>query len=304
MPDIDHAYGAFQRGYYLTAFALATQRVEKGDAKAMTLLGELHANGLGVPRDDRKAADWYKLAVERGDREAMFALALFRLSGRAGPRDREEAAKLLAAAAKLGHAAAAYNLGLLYLEGQQFPQDFGRAAELFRLAAQAGTPEAQYALATLLKDGRGVTKDLREAARLLAAASLADNTDAQVEYAIALFNGEGIARDESAAAAPPAQGCAQGQPDRAEPARPHPCHRPRPSRRSGGSDEMAPHRQGTRSERSVARRIRRQASRRRARCRRAGGEALADDAPATLLTCLLTTGRPPDRHAPRKRGIQ
>jgi uncharacterized protein len=141
-PDL--AFGAFQRGYYLSALSLATKRVEeKQDIKAMTLLGEIYANGFGVSRDDVKAASWYKQAADRGDREAMFALAMFRLSARGGPLSREEATRLLAAAAKLGHVAAAYDLGLLYLEGQLFPQDFARAAELFRGAAQAGNPEAQ-----------------------------------------------------------------------------------------------------------------------------------------------------------------
>ena len=98
----------------------------------MTLLGELYAQGLGVGRDDSKAAQWYKLAAANGDRDAMFALAMFNFQGRAGARNPEEAARLLEAAAKLGHAAAAYDLGLLYLQGQQFPQDFKRAAELSR----------------------------------------------------------------------------------------------------------------------------------------------------------------------------
>src|SRR6266851_6231016 len=48
--DADLAYGAFQRGFYMTAFATATRRVEeKNDVKAMTLLGELYANGFGIP---------------------------------------------------------------------------------------------------------------------------------------------------------------------------------------------------------------------------------------------------------------
>jgi TPR repeat protein len=196
----DTAFAAFQRGYYITAFAEATRRVDqKSDVKAMTLLGELYADGLGVPRDDLKAAKWYQLAADRGDREAMFALAMFKLVGRAGARDRDAAAKLMTAAAKLGHAASAYNLGLLYLEGQLFPQDFTRAAELFRLAAEAGNSEAQYALATFYKEGRGTPKDLREAARLLGAAALVRNIDAEVEYGIALFNGTGVARNETAA---------------------------------------------------------------------------------------------------------
>ena len=116
--------------------------------------------GSALPNDDKKAAEWYKLAAARGDREAMFALAMFRMTGRGGPTDRAEAARLLAEAAKLGHVVAAYDLALLYLEGQLVPQDFTRAAELMRMAADAGNPQAQYALATFYKEGRGVTKDL------------------------------------------------------------------------------------------------------------------------------------------------
>ena len=105
--DVDMAYGAFQRGFYMTAFAIATRRAsENTDVKAMTLLGELYANGLGIGRDDNKAAEWYRLAADRGDREAMFALGLFHLTGRTGKVNREQGAKLFAAAAKLGHVAA------------------------------------------------------------------------------------------------------------------------------------------------------------------------------------------------------
>jgi TPR repeat protein len=198
-PDL--AYGAYQRGYFLTAFLEAIKRADKGDSHAMTLLGELYSNGLGVPLDDVKAARWYGLAAQRGDRNAMFALAIFHIARRGGLHDRAEAAKLLAAAAKLGNAAAAYDLGLLYLEGQQFPQDFGRAAELFKMASQQGNAEAQYALATLYKDGKGVEKNLNEAARLLGAAATAENIDAQIEYAIVLFNG-GFARQPGGGAQP------------------------------------------------------------------------------------------------------
>jgi len=53
---VDDAYGAFQRGYYLTAFNEATKRVDENkDPKAMTLLAELYANGFGVKQDDAKA---------------------------------------------------------------------------------------------------------------------------------------------------------------------------------------------------------------------------------------------------------
>jgi TPR repeat protein len=196
----DSAYGAFQRGLYLTAFHEATKRIdEKNDPKAMTLLGELYADGLGVPNDDKKAEEWYRLAAARGDREAMFALAMFRLTGRGAPQNRPEAVKLLSDAAKLGHIVASYDLALLYLEGQMLPQDFGRAAELMKMAADAGNPQAQYALATFYKDGRGVKQDVQESTRWLGLAARAGYTDAEIEYGIALFNGTGTPKNERAA---------------------------------------------------------------------------------------------------------
>src|SRR5262249_61004426 len=87
-PELDLAYGAYQRGYYLSAFNTATQRIEKlGDIKAMTLLGELYSKRYGVMQDDNKAAEWYRLATDPGDREAMFALWMFRMAGRGGPHN-------------------------------------------------------------------------------------------------------------------------------------------------------------------------------------------------------------------------
>ncbi|HWK94023.1 MAG TPA: tetratricopeptide repeat protein [Pseudolabrys sp.] len=199
-PNTDLAYGAFQRGYFLTAFNEASKRAQQNDPAAMTLLGELYANGYGVGRDDAKAAQWYKTAAAQGNRDALFALAMFAFEGRAGVSSPSEGARLLGEAAKLGHPVASYNLGLLYLQGQQFAQDFGRAAELFKVAANAGNPEAQYALATMYKEGRGVAKDPNQAALLMARASIAGNVDAMVEFAIMQFNGEGTEKSEPAAA--------------------------------------------------------------------------------------------------------
>ncbi len=197
---VDLAYGAFQRGYYLTAFAEATKRAQQGDPVAMTLLGELYAQGFGVGHNDGKAAEWYKLAADRGDRNAMFALAMFEIAGRGVPRNFEDATRLLERAAGLGQPLAAYDLGLLYLKGQQVMQDPAKAAALFEKAAQEGNPEAQYALATLYKEGRGVPKDIRRAMGLMRVASLAGNLDAMVEFAIGEFNGTGVSKDEAAAA--------------------------------------------------------------------------------------------------------
>ena len=155
--NIDLAYGAFQRGHFLTAFNEATKRAQQNDPAAMTLLGELYAQGLGVGRDDTKAAQWYKLAAAKGDRDAMFALAMFSFQGRATTKNRKRRRDCSRPPPSSVTRCAAYDLGLLYLQGQQFPQDFKRAAELFKhWPPNGGNAEAQYALATLYKEGRGV----------------------------------------------------------------------------------------------------------------------------------------------------
>ena len=70
-PDL--AYGAYQRGLYITALREATARLERNreDAAAMTLLGELYNQGLGVAADPAKAMEWYRLAAQRGDPHAL-----------------------------------------------------------------------------------------------------------------------------------------------------------------------------------------------------------------------------------------
>ncbi len=218
----------------------------------MTLLGELYAEGLGIPRDDKKAADWYKLAAARGDTRGDLRARDVQDRGPCRPcRPRRRRAQLLDRAAKLGHVAAAYNLALLYLEGQQVQQNLPRAAELLRIAADAGSPEAQYALATFYKEGNGVAKDPAAAAKLLAAATRGGNTAAEVEYAIALFNGTGVAKDESAASGYFLKAAQKGNAGGPEPPRADVRLRPWHQGRPGPSGALAPDRARRRRQRPV-----------------------------------------------------
>jgi TPR repeat protein len=80
-PDL--AYGAYQRGYYVTAFKEAMTRIKANeqDAPAMTLIGQLYSEGLTVKRDVAEAARWFKLASDRGDRQGTFQLAVAAMEG-------------------------------------------------------------------------------------------------------------------------------------------------------------------------------------------------------------------------------
>jgi TPR repeat protein len=200
-PNADIAYGAYERGYYLTAFREATKRIEKdpNDAAAMTLLGELYSQGLGLKQDSKKAAEWYRLASQRGDGNAAFALGMMALRGEGVEKNSKIGLELLDFAVGKGHPAASFNLGLLLLS-QGDKTNEARAAALFERAADAQIADAQYALAVLYREGRGVPKDAGRAVELLEQAASNGNVAAEVELAIMQFNGEGMPKDEAGAA--------------------------------------------------------------------------------------------------------
>ena len=200
-PDPDIAYGAYQRGLYITAFREATARIEKdpGDAPAMTLLGELYNQGLGIGADPAKAGEWYRLAAARGDAHALSTLGLMALDGRGMKRDPAQARTWLEQAAARGEATASFNLALLLLPSGS-PADLTRAIELLRRAADAEIADAQHALGVLYLKGRGVLRDSAAAARLFERAAKNGAVSGEVEHAILLFNGDGVPANEALAA--------------------------------------------------------------------------------------------------------
>lgn len=199
--EADLAYGAYQRGQYVTALKEATARIERdsGDAPAMTLLGELHNQGLGTAQDPAKAVSWYRLAAGRGDAHAMASLGLMAIDGRGMAKNPAEGRRWFEQAAELGEPQASYNLALILL-AEGGPDALRRGVELLRKAGEAEIPQAQHALGVLSLRGGAVPRNTTDAANWFRRA--ADNGDVagEVEYAILLFNGDGVAKDETRAA--------------------------------------------------------------------------------------------------------
>ena len=196
----DPAFGAYQRGYYLTAFRLALERARVGDPISQTLVARIYQDGLTGKQSDKAAAAWYQKAALAGDPAAQLQLGLLYLDGRGVKKDKAKAADAFEQAAAWNDRDALYNLGLIYLEGSVRPRDPLKAAGLFSRAAAQGSPDAQYALGELYAVGDGVVLDDDIATMWLAKAAKAGHIDAEVEYAIRLFNGTGTPKDEAAAA--------------------------------------------------------------------------------------------------------
>lgn len=200
-PNADVAFGAYQRGLYLRAYDEAKRRAEATppDPAAMTLLGELYANGYGVSRAPETAVGWYARAAKAGDRQAMTALALARVEGFGGPKDEKAAAALFEQAGEKNEPEALYNLAVMKFERGGAPQQ-AVAARLMKRAAELGEAAAQYAYAVLLKEGRGVEKDPSASAEWMRRAAEQDDVAALVEYGIAVFQGAGVVKNEAEAA--------------------------------------------------------------------------------------------------------
>lgn len=197
---VDYAYGAYQRGYYLTALELALPRAEQGDAAAQTLIAELYARGLGVAQNAERAAGWYQLASKNGDRLATFELGMLYQAGTGVPRNRERAAELFKASAEAGYVPAKYNMALLHVEGVYAEPSLTTAAALMKEAADAELPEALYDYGAMLIEGAGVMPDLQEGARYMRMAAEEGLVDAQIDYATLLYLGQGVEQDIAEAA--------------------------------------------------------------------------------------------------------
>lgn len=198
-PDI--AYAAYQTGHYRAAQAEALRRIEANpnDAAAMTLLGEIYRQGLGVKPDQVAAMEWYEQAARRGDVNAVYALAVSLLAEDSPRRDVKRGGELMRQAAEAGQPSANYNLALALLATGE-PADAEKAARALEIAARANIGDAAYALGILYEKGRGVPQSAGKATEWLAKAAAEGNTAAEIEYGIRLFNGDGVAADEEAAA--------------------------------------------------------------------------------------------------------
>jgi hypothetical protein len=64
---IEDWQAAYNRGDYATALRLIKPLATQGNADAQTNLGFMYDTGLGVPKDDKEAVKWYRLAAAQGN---------------------------------------------------------------------------------------------------------------------------------------------------------------------------------------------------------------------------------------------
>jgi TPR repeat protein len=193
---VDDAYGAYQRGYYLTAMERALPRAQLGDPAAQTLVAELLAGGLGVKRDPKNAAFWYGKAAEGGDAAAMFKYALLLIEGRSVPRDKAKADEYMHKAADSGNPSAQFNWGQILTADNPGEKGLKLALPYYEKSAEQGIADAQYAVAELYSAIPGLPEEKKQLAReWMARAAHAGFDTAQVDLGVWMINGTNGPRD-------------------------------------------------------------------------------------------------------------
>ncbi|PON79152.1 Eukaryotic elongation factor 2 kinase [Trema orientale] len=149
------------------ALAWFLKAVEKGEPRAMELLGEIYARGAGVERNYTKALEWLTLASKQHLFSAYNGMGYLYVKGYGVEKKNYTKAKeYFEKAAENDEAGGHYNLGVMYFKGIGVKRDVKLACQYFLYAANAGQPKAFYQLAKMFHTGVGLKKDLTMATAL------------------------------------------------------------------------------------------------------------------------------------------
>ena len=202
------AYAEFKMAHYDAARHIWETLAGLGNADALFNLAILAEDGLGEPKDMKKAEALYLTAANAGGFKAQYRLGMLYSAGGVLDKDLVKARQYLSLAAAHGDKDAAARLVTLAQPGRPLNAfeeaevlasngQHAQAAELYQRSADAGNLVARTRLAWMFEAGRGVPRDLDHAARLFLAAAQSGNAEAQ--FAIAVMHRTGLGQPKDRA---------------------------------------------------------------------------------------------------------
>ena len=171
-------------------------------------IGDMYADGNGVPEDTSEAERWYQRGVDMASAGARAGwltadvyLANACLQSKGVPLDCSKAMHWMKEAAEYGNRQAQVNLGSMYRDGQGTPQNYGEAMYWYRKAADRGSALADWMIGRLYFDGKGVLRDFTEAAKWFRKAAGEGLPVAQWDLGVIYYRGYGVSKDLATARA-------------------------------------------------------------------------------------------------------
>lgn len=132
------------------ALSSLTISSNKGNPRAMLLLGGIYRNGCGVPIDYKRANLYFAESAKQGDADAIFNLCWAHLRGNGFEQNYEKALSYGLDAAKLGHSEAQLVLGLMFRRGHGCEKNYPEAIKWIELSSQQENGNAKAQLKDLL----------------------------------------------------------------------------------------------------------------------------------------------------------
>lgn len=205
------AYAEFKMANYETARHIWEILAGLGNPDALFNLAILAEDGLGEPKDMKKAEALYISAADAGGFKAQYRLGMLYSGDNPGfTKDLGKARVYLLLASQAGDKDAADRLASLAQPDRPLT-DFQKAellasagqhekaAALYQELRSKGNTTAQTRLAWMYEAGRGVKRDLSKAAELFMASARAGDAEAQYAIAVMLRTGKGQAQDKDLA---------------------------------------------------------------------------------------------------------
>lgn len=207
---------AAQSGYAPSQLALATIQyfrlkkpdntlrwamaaAEQGYMPAYMIVGFIHQNGFGTPRNYTEAMKWFLTAYENRAINAPYEIGAMHSLGQGTPRDIQQAVNWYQKGAELGDPLAQLAYSRALIRGVEVGRNDGLAFEYASKASAANHAPADAYLGTLYERGIGAEKDPQRAAALFEKSANAGAVLGMVEMGRALENGIGVAQDIVAA---------------------------------------------------------------------------------------------------------
>ena len=136
--SLEEGLTAYAQGDYETALANCQPLADEGNVDAMFCVGQMYANGFGVPMDDAMAMKWYGLAAGEGHPEALYRLAVMHANGWGVPMNDAAAAGFYRLAAGFGYIPAQAAMGYSYSHGAGVEKNLIKSYMWFAVAAHNG----------------------------------------------------------------------------------------------------------------------------------------------------------------------
>ena len=175
--SLGYTYGEFLNDQQ-EALTWYKKAANQNNATAITNIGYMYQNGVGVEVDLVKGFEYYLKAADLGNAAAQENLGRSYEFGIGTKQDYAKAHEYFAKGAAQNHAGAIVNLGTFYNKGVIVKKNRAKALELYKKSADLGNSAGAFNLGNAYLYGDGVEKDLEKSLQYYKQSSMAGYVEA------------------------------------------------------------------------------------------------------------------------------